>query len=329
MAFAGVIGYYIASMLLAKSIKVFRGGTWKGAVGTAIAAAILCGVIVMDPAGVESWVPSAGELENATYEFHGEWGGYIGATVEDSATVEKILDLHKTIIAEKDLLDHKGGGSRSVALNYWDTDGKSHRRYYEIYCDRNAASDAMTKSTQLACDPVIQKYNIFGNIQHDGIISSRLIGGYVDYIYNTETKMFEARDLSLEEAQILEDAIRRDIAAGHFGIAVTSTDYNEYLETACRGNFQLNYNVTYRINKGGEMQTRYDSTGASINISTHCTETLDALKQIGVTDETHKILTRAEYQKLTRDENVEPDYGYDEYYDAYVEYPEAIYEYHS
>lgn len=65
MAIAGVIGYYIASMLLAKSIKVFRGGTWKGAVGTAIAAAVLCGVIVLDPAGVESWVPSAGELETS------------------------------------------------------------------------------------------------------------------------------------------------------------------------------------------------------------------------------------------------------------------------
>lgn len=329
MAFAGVIGYYIASMLLAKSIKVFRDGTWKGAVGTAIAAAVLCGVIVLDPAGVESWVPSAGELENATYEFHGEWGGYISATVKDSATVEKILDLHKTIIAEKDQLDGRGAVSRSVALNYQGSDGKDHRRYYEFNCNRNDMLEALTKSAQLACDPVIQEYNIFSNIQGDRISSSRLTGGYVDYIYNTETKMFEARDLSLEEAQILEDAIRRDIAAGHFGIAVTSTDYNEYLETACRGNFQLNYNVTYRINKGGEMQTRYDSTGASINISTHCTETLDALKQIGVTDETHKILTRAEYQKLMRDENVEPDYGYDEYYDAYVEYPEAIYEYHS
>lgn len=139
-----------------------------------------------------------------------------------------------------------------------------------------------------------------------------------------ETKEYETRDLSREEAQILEDAIRRDIAAGHFGMAITTADYNEYMETACRGNFELNYNITYQVNNGGENETRNDSTGTSINISTHCTETLDALKQIGVTDETHKILTRAEFQNLTKDEDMEPDYYYDDYYDSYVEYPEAV-----
>ena len=86
----------------------------------------------------------------------------------------------------------------------------------------------------------------------------------------------------------------------------------------------LNYNITYQVNNGGENETRNDSTGTSINISTHCTETLDALKQIGVTDETHKILTRAGFQNLTKDEDMEPDYYYDDYYDSYVEYPEAV-----
>lgn len=324
MAIAGVIGYYIASMLLAKSIKVFRGGTWKGAVGTAIAAAVLCGAIVLDPAGLESWVPSAGELESINYEFHGQWGGYVSASVKDPATIEKILDLHKTIIAEKDLLDHENYDSQIIILNYLDTDGKIHHRYYDVYCERDAVPESMIKSAQLACDPVIQEDNIFRNIKHDNIISSRLTGGYIDYLYNMETKEYETRDLSREEAQILEDAIRRDIAAGHFGMAITTADYNEYMETACRGKFELNYNITYQINNSSEKETRNDSTGTSINISTHCTETLDALKQIGVTDETHKILTRAEFQKLTKDEDMEPDYYYDDYYDSYVEYPEAV-----
>lgn len=316
MVIAGVIGYYIASMLLAKSIKVFRGGTWKGAAGTAIAAAILCGVIVMDPAGVESWVPSAEKLETAAFEFYSEWGGHIFARVKEPATIEKILDLHKTIIAEKDLLDGQNAYYRNVALRYMDKDGKYHDRYYTFTIDSGTSSDALLKSAQLACDPVIQEENIFGTIQSEDVVSSRLTGGYVDYIYNTETKMYETRDLSREEAQVLEEAIRRDIAAGHFGMAAVTDDYNRYLETACRGNFELNYNVTYRRGYDGEMQTRSDSTGISVNISTYCTETLDALKKLGVTDGTHKILTREEYQKLTADEDRVPD----SYYDEYAEY---------
>ena len=321
MAAAGVIGYYIASMLLAKSIKVFRGGTWKGAAGTAIAAAILCGVIVMDPAGVESWVSSAEKLETATFEFYSEWGGHIIARVKEPATIEKILDLHKTIIAEKDLLDGQNAYYRNVALRYMDKDGNYHGRYYTFTIDSSTSSDALAKSAQLACDPVIQESNIFDNIQQDDIQSARLTGGYIEGLYNTETKMLKDRDLTREEAQRLEDAIRRDIAAGHFGLTAALTDYVEYTRTACRGNLQLHYNVTY---KESEAVTYNDSTGISINISLYCTETLQALKEMGIVDADNRFLTREEYNGMNSDGSPdvyprdEPAYGYD--YEEYVEY---------
>ena len=326
MAAAGVIGYYIASMLLAKSIKVFRGGTWKGAVGTLLVSAAICGVIVLDPAGVESWVPSPEELEFVSIELHGEWGSYIRAEPEDPATVQKILDLHKTIIAEKDQLDGRGEYYRNISLTYRGRDGKSHWRRYSLEFSDGAQADALAQFAQLACDPVIQESNIFDNIQQDDIQSARLTGGYIEGLYNTETKMLKDRDLTREEAQLLEDAIRRDIAAGHFGLTAALTDYVEYTRTACRGNLQLHYNVTY---KESEAVTYNDSTGISVNISTYCTETLDALKKLGVTDGTHKILTREEYQKLTADEDLVPDSYYDAYADKYAEYasyPEAVLE---
>ena len=56
MAAAGVIGYYIASMLLSKSLRVFR-GSWKGVLATALASAALCAAVALDPLSVESWTP--------------------------------------------------------------------------------------------------------------------------------------------------------------------------------------------------------------------------------------------------------------------------------
>lgn len=53
MIVAGVIGYYIASMLLAKALRVFR-GSWKGVALVAVGCAVLCGVLHFDVLGVSA-----------------------------------------------------------------------------------------------------------------------------------------------------------------------------------------------------------------------------------------------------------------------------------
>ena len=56
MLVAGAIGYYAASMLLAKSLKVFR-GSWKGMALVAAGCVALCCVLHFDLLGVEDRVP--------------------------------------------------------------------------------------------------------------------------------------------------------------------------------------------------------------------------------------------------------------------------------
>ena len=63
MALTGLVGYYAASMLLEKSLRVFR-GSWKGAVSVCLAAAALCAGLALDPLGISSWVPEAEDIQN-------------------------------------------------------------------------------------------------------------------------------------------------------------------------------------------------------------------------------------------------------------------------
>ena len=57
---AGAIGYYGASMLLAKAFKVFR-GSWKGLGIVLAGCALVCCVLHFDLLGVADRVPEAGE----------------------------------------------------------------------------------------------------------------------------------------------------------------------------------------------------------------------------------------------------------------------------
>lgn len=68
MLIAGAIGYYGASMLLAKSLRVFR-GSWKGLALVAAGCAAVCCVLHFDLFHVEDQVPQVQETE--TLEFPG------------------------------------------------------------------------------------------------------------------------------------------------------------------------------------------------------------------------------------------------------------------
>ena len=61
----GMLGYYIASMLLEKSLRVFR-GSWRGAALVAAGAAALCLLVSIDLFGVERRVPEPEEIESVT-----------------------------------------------------------------------------------------------------------------------------------------------------------------------------------------------------------------------------------------------------------------------
>ena len=99
MLVAGAIGYYAASMLLAKSLRVFR-GSWKGLVLVAAGCVALCCVLRFDLLGVSRRVPEAGQVEKL--EFYAADNTYRLYPGEDDEVLEQVRAVHKAIVADQD-----------------------------------------------------------------------------------------------------------------------------------------------------------------------------------------------------------------------------------
>lgn len=334
MAAAGLIGYYIASMLLSKSLKAFR-GTWKGALATVIASAALCLVVAVDPLGLERWTPPEGEVQAVHVWLHGWNGPGISVRLEDPAAIRQVLEVHEAIVSERDALDRDRfeGETHYAYLNldyYKDAKGgKSVNRSYSLPCNNILMEklESLQKLTALASDPLIQEPNVFSSISGEDI-EARLTGGYAARLYNPETKNMEQVDLTLEQAQALEAAIRRDIQAGHCGRTLFMLD-DRYEKAA----YTTDLDLYYAVAKNGLWSGRH-AQSVSLSLSVYCTETLKTLEDLGIVNESRRVLTYAQRDALNDEEKGLP-YGYDDPYsydssgivypgDAYV-YPEEAF----
>ena len=99
MVVAGAIGYYAASMLLAKSLRVFR-KSWKGLILVAVGCIALCCVLRFDLLGVSRRVPEASQVEKL--EFYAADNTYRLYPGEDDDLLEQVRSLHKAIVADQD-----------------------------------------------------------------------------------------------------------------------------------------------------------------------------------------------------------------------------------
>lgn len=120
MAAVGVIGYYIASMLLSKSLRVFR-GSWKGVLATALASAALCAAVALDPLSVESWTPRPEEVGSVLLIVNGVNGRGVSTRLTDPALIQNILDVHQAVLAEREDLNKswRGLGERTFPWPIW------------------------------------------------------------------------------------------------------------------------------------------------------------------------------------------------------------------
>ena len=324
MVVAGVIGYYIASMLLAKSLRVFK-GSGKGVLITAAASAAICLIIAADPFGVEAWVPGAGDVGWVNLRIYGGYGRSLYVDLEDPAAIEKVVGLHQALAADRDALEDLWNTSAyrtsvQVGINYQTEKGRAER-YYSIALPEDEAERpaVLQQAAALVSDPAIQEVNIFDWIMSDDILDCRLTGGYAGDVYNTKTQDIEGVDLTLEQAKELEAAVRRDIQAGHFGKTMFLPSYDEYVRSIYFGDLQLNYNLTWAPEPGYSDRPRDGSRTVSFQVSIYCTETLKVLEDLGILDGARHLLTEQEYENWRNQDYGDP-WDYEIYagdYDPY------------
>ena len=131
---AGLIGYYAASMLLAKSLRVFRGSA-VGALCLVAACVAFCAGMRYDLFGIERRIPDQNEITQL--EIYLARNTYYLTPEDQPELLSGAQDLQRTLIAQKDLIrsnyeTYRHGGSSS------DPDASTNIRY--IYTLKNGAT---------------------------------------------------------------------------------------------------------------------------------------------------------------------------------------------
>lgn len=147
MAAAGLVGYFVAEMLIKKSFRVFRTGA-KGAAIVSLALVLLGVTMSFDLTGYEKRVPDESEIESAFYTF----SGMTDVTTDDADTIRRLTAAHQAIVknrneqvriadaSDADTLsqsDYDDIEPFSLRLTYYLKDGSQLSRSYSLYLRRS------------------------------------------------------------------------------------------------------------------------------------------------------------------------------------------------
>ena len=147
MAAAGLVGYFVAEMLIKKSFRVFRAGA-KGAAIVSLALVLLGVAMSFDLTGYEKHVPDESEIESAFYTF----SGMTNVTTDDADTIRRLTAAHRAIVENRKELvriseawdadtlsqsDYDDIEPFSLRLTYYLKDGSQLSRSYSLYLRRS------------------------------------------------------------------------------------------------------------------------------------------------------------------------------------------------
>lgn len=147
MVAAGLVGYFVAEMLIKKSFRVFRAGA-KGAAIVSLALVLLGVAMSFDLTGYEKHVPDESEIESAFYTF----SGMTNVTTDDADTIRRLTAAHRAIVKNRNeqarIADARDADTLSqsdyddiepfsLRLTYYLKDGSQLSRSYWVYLRRS------------------------------------------------------------------------------------------------------------------------------------------------------------------------------------------------
>lgn len=318
---AGVIGCFVAEMLLQKSFKVFRKGWLSCGIFSVCIVLLLVG-LSSDVMGLEGWVPKPNSV--ASVRLNGstlapyDSGDRSVRDTEDPKDIEKIVALHQKIVNDRAFYEAFDSGLTGwvgdtapswdyhyLSFNYTLKDGSTVSRSYSIYF--NVSTNTPDEDTaeglylSLMSDTDFLLDNYFPNAK----LNARPAGGYIT-VYDTTTKTYEDVTFTSEQAAILAEAAREDIEAGRLGIRYLSDTSQERRANCSYHDLQLEWIYTAEEEIGSVSATdgitvitqreTYSRTFSSrITPQFTATSLMNALREVGALDDTHRILSYEEY----------------------------------
>ncbi len=246
MALAGVLGYYVASMLLEKTPRVFRGSARGVALACALTVA-LCAMVRLDVLGVERRVPALEDVEWVQMGGTGRALSYDTETQPDLAA--RLVEAHQAIVDDREYLRQpcdSRDNYRFFTFTYKLKNGSILTRSYHLWFEEDRVADPGTFDGKLAAlyrDPEIIASQIV--IPEDATLSDVMV-------YSSHTG-YGLESLAPQDCQRIYEALLQDAREGNIpGEDVLRWDpsydfyvHIEYRRLDQRGSFEHGYNTAY------------------------------------------------------------------------------------
>ena len=338
MIAGGAIGYYAASMLLAKTPRVFK-TTWKGMLAVALGCAALCGAMKCDLFGVVRRVPAPDSVKLVNVYAAGS--NYYQVPGKDDALIEKVRTLHQTIIDDKDYIMSTAEGrsvymeteegsytigapaseivstsvssfaNTSVRFTYTLNSGLKVERRYNLYLTQNRMDQEDTYDHLL--DQLINSQEMRQKRIRWRDEGFQLDGAWID-------TWRDYSDLSSREVGLILDAVAKDAENGDWGV------YNWFQADNDADSYEIQIHFQYKLPES-QFDRTYDAI--QVNVKEGMTETIRALKDLKLITDADLVTNRERYPWQYAAggwDQYDQFYGQfhmspEEYYERYSEYP--------
>ena len=322
-----MIGFLAAEMLIQKNFRIFTKSIVIQAGASAAAIVIFIGSVHMDAFGLESQIPKKEEVVKAfinldyPVKYEGE-------------EVEEILALHQQILDEKEMtlasqaLDTV---SSNATFSYLLTDGTVFTRDYEILVDKEYYNNKDAVSGKIIAkerETERLTQHLFGLNYEENVYLTGSVSLYDKYQNHMEYRLTE------EEIAVLVEAFKADIANGSYAqYLLYSCRRNDLYEDEFLNNLTFNYynekaivriedeywqlqelyNRYYQDFNGDmaygvvaesaveqtvEFHSKFAADSLYISFGKQCTNLVNALKELGIVNETWHLYTHEEYNAL-------------------------------
>ena len=323
----GAVFYFAAEMLLKKSFRIF-GKSWRGCV-TLLCVIIACVLVMeLDVTGYEKSIPSIDEVKLVSSDGSLLVGSndLSDTIVSDPTYIAQAIDLHTALVNSKRevetrltqgyLGEENENGLyisqqeiQTLYLEYMMKDGSRLTRVYQIPVTKLLLQDpasSAAKLNALANNAQWREKDCFPSVlTREAVVSGSMNRYEMVTEAGTDDQYLNGagRTFTKEEAQLLYDAMKEDVAAGRLGKKWLLQD-EEYYEIEYHNDINLTFYGPFDRDRDGKpINTTWD---VSLPLQTTATSTLAVLGQLGLVDGVD-LWTEGEFQKMQNEV-----YSYDE-----------------
>ncbi|MDF2838690.1 MAG: hypothetical protein K0S60_393 [Evtepia sp.] len=333
----GVIGYFVAEMLLQKSFRVIR-KSYKGCLVVMVLLSAAMLAMEWDLSGYEKTVPSADQVEKVTLS------NQHNVQIYDPESIARVLALQESVVKEKDQIERWKHGEDPkmqdlinqsqtkngiyveecswyyVHLDYKLKDGSILKREYQFPITEELLTQENTPAAyyaQLVNKPEIRLRSLFPDVlkaedllqvevQTTGQIARERGAEMPSEVSGSNDSIV----LSGETAQLLFDAVREDVLAGRL-----EKQWLLQSEESLKSNYINSIHFTFRGDyntdnlSAGDWYEKQDKDGKNevyyevpLTLQSTASSTLAVLEQLGLSDRIH-FMSEYDWQ-LDTDENV-------------------------